>query len=44
MSNPYAWDFPQRNDTMYMSTIGLSSFIQKTDQAAGIDLADSQHF
>lgn len=22
MSNPYYWEFPQRSDTMYMSTIG----------------------
>lgn len=41
MSNPYAWDFPQRNDTMYMSTIGLSSLTQKTGQAVGIDPAGS---
>jgi hypothetical protein len=23
MSNPYYWEFPQKSDTMYMSTIGF---------------------
>lgn len=44
MSNPYFWDFPQRNDTMYMSTIGLHLFTQKTNQGHGIVQEDNRHF
>lgn len=29
MSNPYYWDFPQRADTMYMSTICKQIIIKK---------------
>ena len=41
MSNPYFWDFPHRADTMYMSTIGIYSLTQKTNQDPGGGQADN---
>lgn len=32
MNNPYFWNFPQREDTMYMSTIGKTAMSQIDSQ------------
>lgn len=29
MSDPYNWSFPQRNETMFMATIGRTSLTKK---------------
>lgn len=45
MTDPYNWNFPQRADTMYMSTIGTSLLIKKTHQICQIlvrELKDNQ--
>jgi hypothetical protein len=36
MSNPYNWNFPQRNETMYMSTICNSCLIKNHQRLPSI--------
>ena len=44
MTNPYFWPFPQRNETMYMSTLGSLKLIQKINLYLLPSIRDSPPF